>query len=73
MGMYIGGNESTKYRLGVLNDLRARGEQDMLVCCVVGLSGFCDAIAIVIILRPISRGASYTRYAHLRASWSRRI
>lgn len=27
MGMYIGGNESAKYWLGVLNDLKARGAQ----------------------------------------------
>ena len=47
MGMYIGGNESAKYWLGVLNDLKARGVKDILVCCVDGLSGFCDAIATV--------------------------
>ena len=47
MGMYIGGNESAKYWLGVLNDLKARGVQDILVCCVDGLSGFCDAISTV--------------------------
>ena len=44
MGMYIGGNESAKYWLGVLNDHKARGVQDILVCCVDGLSGFCDAM-----------------------------
>ena len=47
MGMYIGGNESAKYWLGVLNDLKSRGVKDILVCCVDGLSGFCDAIATV--------------------------
>ncbi len=47
MGMYIGGNESAKYWLGILNDLKARGVQDILVCCVDGLSGFCDAITTV--------------------------
>ena len=47
MGMYIGGNESTKYWLGVLNDLKARDVQDILVCCIDGLSGFCDAIEAV--------------------------
>ena len=47
MGMYIGGNESAKYWLGVLNDLKARGVKDILVCCVDGLSGFCDAIGAV--------------------------
>ena len=75
MGMYIGGNESAKYWLGVLNDLKARGVKDILVCCVDGLSGFCDAIAAVYpqtdiqrciiqsIPRRTSRDASYTRYA----------
>lgn len=47
MGMYIGGNESAKCWLGVLNDLKARGVQDILVCCVDRLSGFCDAISAV--------------------------
>lgn len=47
MGMYIGGNESAKYWLGVLNDLKTRGVQDILVCCVDGLSGFCEAISTV--------------------------
>ena len=46
-GMYIVGNESAKYWLGVLNDLKARGVQDILVCCVDGLSGVCAAIAAV--------------------------
>ena len=27
--MYVGGNESAKYWLGVLNDLKARGVEDM--------------------------------------------
>ena len=47
MGMYRGGNESAEYWLGVLNDLKARGVQEILVCCVNGLSGFCDDIASV--------------------------
>lgn len=47
MGMYIGGNESAKYWLSVLNDLKSRGLEDILVCCIDGLTGFCDAIAAV--------------------------
>ena len=62
MGMYIGGNESAKYWLGVLNDLKARGVQDILVCCVDGLSGFTMPLPPSTI-GQISRGASYTRYA----------
>jgi len=47
LGMYIGGNESAKYWLGVLNDLKNRGMQDVLIACVDGLTGFVDAITTV--------------------------
>lgn len=47
LGMYIGGNESAKYWLGVLNDLKMRGMQDILITCVDGLTGFVDAITTV--------------------------
>ena len=47
MGMYIGGNESAKYWVGVLNDLKTRGAQDILIACVDGLTGFVDAIKAV--------------------------
>ena len=47
LGMYVGGNESAKYWLGVLNDLKNRGISDILIACVDGLSGFADAIAAV--------------------------
>lgn len=47
LGMYVGGNESAKYWLGVLNDLKSRGMQDVLITCVDGLTGFVDAITTV--------------------------
>jgi len=47
LGMYIGGNESAKYWVGVLNDLKSRGMQDVLVACVDGLTGIGDAIGSV--------------------------
>ena len=47
LGMYIGGNESAKYWLSVLNDLKTRGMQDVLIACVDGLTGFVEAIAAV--------------------------
>lgn len=47
LGMYIGGNESAKYWLSVLNDLKTRGMQDVLITCVDGLTGFVEAIAAV--------------------------
>lgn len=47
LGMWVGGNESAKYWLGVLNEIRNRGVQDILIVSVDGLSGFGDAIHAV--------------------------
>ncbi len=55
LGMYIGGNESAKYWVGVLNDLKSRGMQDVLIVCVDGLTGFVDAISSVYPLADIQR------------------
>lgn len=44
LGMWIGENESSKFWLSVLNDLRNRGVQDILIICVDNLSGFSEAI-----------------------------
>ena len=40
----IGENESAKYWLGVLNELKNRGVQDIIVICADGLPGLKDAI-----------------------------
>lgn len=47
LGMWIGGNESAKYWLGVMNELRNRGVEDVLIFSIDGLSGFGEAISIV--------------------------
>lgn len=47
LGMWIGGNESAKYWLGVLNEIKNRGVKDILIISVDGLSGFGDAIHAV--------------------------
>ena len=41
----IGENESSKYWLGVLNRLKNRGVQDILILCSDGLSGLMEAVA----------------------------
>ena len=41
----IGENESSKYWLSVLNSLKNRGVQDILILCSDGLAGMKDAIA----------------------------
>jgi transposase-like protein len=44
LGMYIGENESAKFWLTVLNNLKNRGVSDILIACVDGLTGFPAAI-----------------------------
>lgn len=47
LGIYIGENESSKFWLMVLSDLKNRGVQDILISSVDGLSGFSNAINTV--------------------------
>lgn len=44
LGIWIGANESSKFWLSVLNDLKNRGVQNVLIFCVDGLNGFKEAI-----------------------------
>ena len=39
LSITIGENESAKYWLGVLNELKNRGVRDILILCADGLSG----------------------------------
>ncbi len=47
LGMWIGENESAKFWLSVLNDIKNRGINDILIVCVDGLTGFPNAISAV--------------------------
>ena len=40
LGMYAGENESAKFWLSIMNGLKNRGVEDILIACVDGLSGF---------------------------------
>ncbi|MGL5124051.1 MAG: IS256 family transposase [Fusobacteriaceae bacterium] len=44
IGMWIGENESAKFWLSKLNELKFRGVEDILIACVDGLTGFSNAI-----------------------------
>ena len=44
LGVWIGENESAKFWLSVMNDLKNSGVKDVYVFCVDGLSGFREAI-----------------------------
>lgn len=47
LGIWIGENESASFWLGVLNDLKSRGVEDILIACKDGLTGFTEAINTV--------------------------
>ena len=45
--MYVGENESARYWLSILNGLKNRGVEDILIACVDGPTGFPEAISAV--------------------------
>ena len=47
LGMWVGENESAKFWASVLNSLRNRGVQDILIACTDNLTGFSAAIEAV--------------------------
>jgi putative transposase len=47
LGMWFQANEGAKFWMQVLTELKQRGVQDILICCVDGLKGFPEAIEAV--------------------------
>ena len=47
LSITVGANETSKFWLGMLNDLKNRGLKDVLFFCVDGLAGFKEAISTV--------------------------
>lgn len=46
LSIQIGENESSKYWLGVLNELKNRGVKDILILCADGLTGIKESITV---------------------------
>ena len=75
LGMYVGENESAKFWLSIINGLKNRGVQDILITCVDGLSGFPQAIEAVFpqteiqhcIIHQIRNSTKYVSYKDLKA------
>jgi transposase-like protein len=75
LGIWVGETESSKYWLGVLNGLKSRGVEDILIISVDGLSGFPAAIEAVYpkteiqrcILHQIRNSTRYVSYKDLKA------
>jgi len=47
LGLWISENEGAKFWMRVLNEIRNRGVEDVLIACTDGLTGFPDAIQAV--------------------------
>jgi transposase-like protein len=75
LGIWIGQAESSKFWLGVLNDLQNRGVSNVLVFCVDGLSGFKEAISAAYpaariqrcIIHQLRASTKYVSYKDLKA------
>ena len=75
LGMYVGENESAKYWLQILNGLKNRGVQDILITCIDGLTGFPEAISAVYpkteiqqcIIHQIRNSTKYVSYKDIKA------
>ena len=55
IGIWIGENETSKYWLTVLNDIKKRGVDDVLIFAIDGLNGFAEAIKAVYPIAEIQR------------------
>jgi len=74
LGMWIGENESSKFWLSVLNDLRNRGVGDILITCVDNLNGFSQAISACFpkteiqkcVIHQIRNSTRYVSYKDLK-------
>lgn len=72
LGIWIGENESSKFWLKVVTELKNRGVQDILIASIDGLIGFSDAIKAVFpnteiqrcIIHQIRNSTKYISYKH---------
>jgi transposase-like protein len=46
-GLWVAENEGAKFWMGVLNEIKNRGVQDILIACMDGLTGFPEAVRAV--------------------------
>jgi transposase-like protein len=75
LGLWVGQNESSKYWLSVINELKNRGVDDILITCVDGLSGFSEAINAVYpkteiqkcVIHQIRNSTKYVSYKDIKS------
>jgi transposase-like protein len=74
LGIWIGENESAKFWLSVLNDLKNRGVKDILIICSDGLTGISEAITTAYpkamqqrcVVHLIRNSTRFVSYKHLK-------
>ena len=74
LSITVGANETSRFWLGMLNDLKNRGVQDVLFFCVDGLSGFKEAISAVYpdaqiqrcVIHMLRNSFKYVNYSDLK-------
>ncbi len=72
LGIWIGDSEGANFWLSVLTEIRNRGTEDILICCVDGLKGFPEAIETIFpkaevqvcIIHQIRNALRYISYKH---------
>lgn len=64
LSITIGANESSKFWLGMLNDLKNRGVMDVLFFCVDGPAGFKEAVYSVYPDAQVQRCIIHTLLSH---------
>jgi len=47
LGIWINDTESAKFWMGILNELKNRGVDEILIACIDGLKGFADAVKAI--------------------------
>lgn len=75
LGMWVVENESAKFWANVLNNMRNRGVEDILIACTDNLSGFSQAIEAVFpqtdiqncIIHQLRNSSKYVSYKDLKA------
>lgn len=75
LGMWVGENESARFWAGVLNSMRNRGVDDILIACTDNLTGFSQAIEAVFpqtdiqncIIHQLRNSSKYVSYKDLKA------
>ena len=74
LGMWVGENESAKFWASILNSMRNRGVEDILIACTDNLTGFSSAIEAVFpkteiqncIIHQLRNSSKYVSYKDLK-------